>query len=300
MNQMYYIFGLNIQSSIPLPAQVTHHIHPDMAPDVIIEYGDTPKDLMHPTSKSENHQASPDEFLLSIQWLGRYYIQEGRCITITPNSGSSEEWILVFLMGSAMGALLHQRNYLVLHAGAIRANESSTIFLGPSGIGKSTLAAAFHQRGYPFLADDVCAVAMINGKPCVIPGFLQLKLYNDVLKKMGKDKDQFKSLPWARSLEKYFIPVRQENENPVPLKTVFILKTQNIDHISVTPLSGVAKIDPFMQNTYRRRFLHGLGGKQEHFRHCAMVAARTNVYQIERPQKRFLLDELMDMLEENI
>jgi hypothetical protein len=200
-------------------------------------------------------------------------------------------------MGSAIGALLHQRNYLVLHAGAIRTHDHSAVFLGPSGIGKSTLAAGFHQRGYPFLADDVCAVAMLNGKPSVIPGFLQLKLWNDVLKKLGKDKDQLKSVRWSGNLEKFFMPVEQAQEHPVPLKTIFELKAQNNDQPSMTLLTGAAKIDSFIKNTYRLGFLQGLGGKPDHFRLCAAVAARTNVYQVQRPQKGFLLDELMDMME---
>jgi len=57
-------------------------------------------------------------------------------------------------MGSAMGALLHQRNILALHAGTIAVNGGSVIFCGPSGIGKSTLAAGFRRRGYPNVAGD--------------------------------------------------------------------------------------------------------------------------------------------------
>jgi hypothetical protein len=297
MNKNYHIFGLKIRSSISLPASIIPDFSPDAPPDVIIEYGDTPEHLSHPQSKSTNHEASPGEFLLSLPWLGRFYIQEGRRITITRHPEASEEWILVYLMGSVIGALLHQRNYLVLHAGAIRTNDFSAIFLGPSGIGKSTLAAGFHQREYPFLADDVCAVSLINGKPFVIPGFLQLKLWDDALRKLGKDKDQFKSVLWKKDLEKYFMPVEQAEEHPVPLKTVFELKAQNADHPAITMLTGAAKIDSFIKNTYRLGFLHGLGGKAEHFRHCAAVAAQTNVYQVERPQNSFLLDELMDMME---
>lgn len=298
MRQIYHIFGLNIVSSLPLPASTVDKALSDTTTDVIIEYGDTPAHLTHPKGKGAIYEAAPGEFLLRIDWLGRYYVEDGRRITITPNADANEQWILVFLMGSAMGALLHQRNYLVLHAGAIRAKDSAVIFMGPSGIGKSTLAAGFHQRGYPFLADDVCAVAMVNGKPCVIPGFLQLKLWEDILKKLGKDKDQLKSLVWSRNLEKYFMPVMCGNENPVALETVFNLGAANVDHISLLAISGAAKIDPIFRNTYRRGFLHGLGNKQKHFQNCARVAMQTNVFQVRRPENIFLLDELLDQLEE--
>ncbi len=295
MNQTYSIFGLKIQSSIPLPAQV---IIDEAPPYVVIDYGDTPQELSHPQSKSARYQAAPGEFLLNISWLGRYYVRNGRTITITPNPGASEDWILVFLMGSAMGALLHQRHYLVLHAGAIRVQDAAVIFMGPSGIGKSTLAAGFHQRGCPLLADDVCAVALIDHIPHVIPGFLQLKLWGDALKKLGKDESGLKNVLWAEDRNKFFLPVQQAHETPAPLKTVFSLKTHDADSPSVTRLTGMSKIDAFIRNTYRLGFLHGLGGKREHFQLCAAVSAQTNVYQVERPAESFRLDELMNALSE--
>lgn len=295
MKQTYSIFGLNIRSVVPLPAKV---ISNEVPPDVVIDYGDTPENLSCPQSKNPHFQAAPGEFLLSVSWLGRYYIREGRTVTITPNPGASEDWILVFLMGSAMGALLHQRHYLVLHAGAIRVQDAAVIFMGPSGIGKSTLAAGFHQRGCPLLADDVCAVALIDQVPHVIPGFLQLKLWGDTLNKIGKDESRLKGIPWVKDRNKYFLPVQQTDESPVALKKAFSLKTHHADFPSVSRLSGQAKIDVFIRNTYRLGFLHGMGVKREHFQLCAAVAASVKAFQVERPVESFHLDELMNALSE--
>ncbi|MEN6313944.1 MAG: hypothetical protein ABFD25_06820 [Clostridiaceae bacterium] len=297
MRKTYHIFGLNILSSIPLPARPIAEPPLELAPDVVIEYGNTPDALSKPQSKEEYYQAGPGEFLLQVDSVARYYVHEGRRIIITPESGSEEERILIFLMGSAIGALLHQRNILVLHAGAIVVNDQGIIFSGDSGIGKSTLAAGFNKRGYPFLADDVCAIAMLNGKPAVIPGFPRLKLWSDALKKLDTDKNQLKSVRWMRGLEKYFLPVDPPHEKPVPLKSVFVLETTNADKIEITALKGVEKIDPIIKNTYRLSFLNGLGGKEDHFRQCAAVAAKAAVYRTVRPNKKFLLTELMDMLE---
>jgi hypothetical protein len=229
--------------------------------------------------------------------VARYYVSEGCRIVIAPEPGAEEERILIFLMGSAMGALLHQRGILILHAGAIEANGRSILFCGPSGIGKSTLAAGFHKRGYSFLADDVCAVAMIDGKPSVVPGFPRLKLWADVLRKLDKDKDQLKSVRWVQGLEKYFLPVESLHKTPVAVQSVFVLGTTNADKIEITALKGGEKLNPIINNTYRLRFLNGLGGKKEHFRQCAAVAAEAAVYRAVRPMRHFLLDELMDVAE---
>ena len=266
---------------------------------MVIEYGETPDQLADPQIKGVRFQASPGEFLLRVDSVARYFVTGGNRIVIAPEPYVDEESILIFLMGSAIGALLHQRNILVLHAGAIAANGRSVLFSGQSGVGKSTLAAGFHQRGYPFLADDVCAVAMIDGMPAVIPGFPRLKLWADVVKKLDKDKDQLKSVRWTKGLEKYFMPVEPVYETPVPLKTVFMLETTNTDKMEISTLKGGQKIEPLIHNTYRMRFLNGLGGKKDHFRQCAAVAAKANVHRVIRPTKGFLLNELMDMLEAN-
>jgi hypothetical protein len=297
MENTYHIFALNITSAIPLPAAPVLHSQPDVPPDVIIAYGKVPEDLTTPRFKGLFFQASPEEFLLRVDGVARYYVQGGCRITVQPETGANEDNILVFLMGSAMGALLHQRNILALHAGAIVVNGESVIISGPSGIGKSTLAAGFHKRGYPFLSDDVCAITIINGKPAVIPGFPRLKLWDDVLKKLNTDKDQLKSVRWTQGLEKYFLSVEPGRDKPVPLKSVFILESSNTNNMEIKTLRGAEKIDPLINNTYRLRFLEGLGGKKDHFKQCAAVAAKAAVYQTIRPNRGFLLDELMDMVE---
>jgi len=297
MDNRYHVFGLNIASVIPLPAPPVLHRQGDHGPDVLIEYGDIPDALTNPRFKGLRFQAGEGEFLLRVDGVARYYVQKGHRIVVAPEDGTDEDDILVFLMGSIMGALLHQRNILVLHAGAIEANGGGVIFSGPSGSGKSTLTAGFHRRGYPFLADDVCAITTMNGHPAVIPGFPRLKLWADCLNKLNADKNELKSIRWSRNMEKYYMSVDSIPHAPVPLKSVFVLKTANTEKIEISVLRGAEKINPIINNTYRLRFLDGLGGKKDHFRQCAAVAARAAVYRTVQPHKGFLLDELMDLVE---
>jgi hypothetical protein len=300
MTHHYHIFGLNITSAIPLPAVPVVQSPPDTSPDVTIAYGDTPKALKNPRLKGIRVQAAPGELLLRVDAIARYHIHGGNRVTITPEKGASEDDILLFLMGSAMGALLHQRNILVLHAGAVEANGGAIIACGPSGVGKSTLTAGLHRRGYPFLADDVCAVTLHDGHPAVVPGFPRLKLWSDALKRLEMDRKGLQSVRWDGDLEKYFLPVADTRRPPVPVHSVFILETTNTDRMEIIPLQGGKKIDPLLDNTYRRRFLHGLGGKADHFRQCAAVAAQADVFRVTRPKRGFLLKELMDMVEARV
>src|SRR5487761_2719476 len=97
---MYRIFGLNISSSLPLPSLAVPDPQPHAA-DVVIDYGTTPETLADPRIKGVRYQAAPGEFLLRVDNVARYYVQDGSRITIMPESGASEDDILIFLMGSA-------------------------------------------------------------------------------------------------------------------------------------------------------------------------------------------------------
>ena len=232
--------------------------------------------------------------------VARYYVANGDYILIERESGSADEEVLLFLMGSAMGAILHQRNILPLHGSSIKVHHEGVIFVGPSSIGKSTLAGGFNKRGYPLLADDVCAVTAENGGgPHIIPGFPKLKLWADALKKLEKGREGLYRVRLDQAFEKYFVPFDHAGNGPVPVRSVFILDKTNTDQFEIVSLKGGDKIDPIINNTYRPRFLEGLGGKKEHFRQCAAVAGRAAVMRITRPRKGFRLHELMDLVERN-
>ena len=139
---IYHAFGLNIASSIPfLDMPKTEGI-----PDVVITYGKTPEALSDPNVSGVRYQAGPGKFFLQVDNVARYYAANGDNILIERESGAADEEVLLFLMGSAMGAILHQRNIQPLHGSAIKVDHEGVIFVGPSSIGKSTLAGGFQKR----------------------------------------------------------------------------------------------------------------------------------------------------------
>ncbi len=293
-NYLYHIFGLNIESAIPfLDMPQT-----EGNPDVSIQYGKVPDAIIDAKIKGVRYQAGPGEFLLRVDNVGKYYVTNGNDILIEREIGAADEEVLLFLMGSAMGALLHQRNILPLHGSAIEVDGRGIIFTGHSSIGKSTLAGAFRKKGYNLLSDDVCAVTAKNsGDSHIIPGFPRLKLWADALKKLEEDREGLNRVRLDQDFEKYFVPFDNAGNGHVPVRSVFVLETTNTDQFEVVQLQRGDKIDPIINNTYRPRFLEGLGGKKEHFKQCAAVAAKAAVIRITRPSKGFRLDELMDLVE---
>lgn len=292
----YHIFGLNIASAVPFLDMP----EAEGVPDVNISYGTVPDDINNAKFKGVRYQAGSGELLLNVDHVARFYVAGGTRITIEKHPDSADHEVLLFLMGSAMGALLHQRNILPLHGSAIDFGGKGAIFIGPSSIGKSTIAAGFQKKGYPLLADDVCAVSALNGNvPEIIPGFPRLKLWADTLKKMKDDTQGLNRVRLDETFDKFFYPFQKTNNTPVPVQWVFQLKTTNTDEFSIAQIKGGEKLNPIIDNTYRPNFLEGLGGKKEHFTQCAAVAGKASVFTVTRPRKGFQLDELMALVEEH-
>lgn len=60
-----------------------------------------------------------------------------------------------YLLGPIMGFVMLLRGIVCLHASAVAIGDEAVAIVGPAGSGKSTTAAAFAERGYTVLAEDV-------------------------------------------------------------------------------------------------------------------------------------------------
>lgn len=83
------------------------------------------------------------------------------------------------LLGPPVITMLASREIWCLHASAVEINGKVVLFLGPSGQGKSTLAAYAAHSGNPHLrrlADDLLPCTIRNEGVMALPSFPQLKL----------------------------------------------------------------------------------------------------------------------------
>ena len=292
----YTAFGLIIHSQIEIPELIAA----EGEPDIIIRLGKVPVHLENPSSTGVRFEASPNEFLLTLDTVGRYLVFGGKEIVIEPFDGVSLNDIRLFLLSSVFAALLHQREYLVLHGSCIEKDGTAIIFSGASGIGKSTLAAAFYEKGYHIICDDLSVVVFgEDDSPYVVSGIPSLKLWDDALKKLGKNTD---SLVMVReTMQKYRVDIADKYwSHPLPLKRIYILGSDLETNIRITELDSFEKMKAINNNTFRKRFLEGQGVKPVHFKQCALLAQKVRVFRVLRPRAEFLIEELSAALEKEM
>jgi hypothetical protein len=292
----YYAHGLAITSELACPELVATRPN-GHAPDVTIRLGETPGALTTPTSQSVLYQAKPNQFLLTIPHIARFWVQEGKQITIEPMAGSHEDAIRLFLLGSALGALLHQRGRVILHGSAVATAYGAMVFVGLSGAGKSTLAAALQQRGYRVLTDDVCSIVYDQATQTaqVQPGLAHLKLWADAAKELALTDQATRRV--RPELEKYALPLHHTFDlAPVRLDTVYQLQPTNGSAWQIEVLSTMPKMQALIMNTYRQRFLQGLGTRPQQLQQLSQIAGQVRFCRVTRPSSGFQLPELVERL----
>ena len=291
----YTAYGLHVESSFPLPElrPATHG-----KPDVTICYGEVPASLPQPSANGTAWQSAPGQLLLSVNDVARYLVVDNREIRVHPLPGTREVDVRIFLLGSVLGALLHARQMLVLHASVIETTRGAVLFMGRSGTGKSTLLGAFLQRGYAMLADDKAGIILNeDGAPQVMPGFPLIRLTEDAVKELqypvhGCQRQQ--------GLEKYVMPVAQFYPKQLPLRAAYSLNVHNRMDIRLEQLQTLDQFQALNRHTYRRRFLHKAEQRQAHFHILAAVSNHARVVRVLRPDYPCLIDELRARIEEDL
>ncbi len=106
--------------------------------------------------------------------------RDGRHVWAEWSGPVTTEDASAFFLGQILGFVLHLRGHICLHASAVAVECKAVLFAGEPGMGKSSTAAAFADRGCPILADDVSAVKRgPAGELLVMPGFPRVCLWPD-------------------------------------------------------------------------------------------------------------------------
>ena len=103
----YEAYNLHIASDVELPEVPCGTI--DVEPDVCIRLGEVATRLENPTGEGARYQAAPNRLLLTIDDVGRFLVRDGREIVVDLDPEATLDDARVFVLGSCLGALLHQR-----------------------------------------------------------------------------------------------------------------------------------------------------------------------------------------------
>jgi len=265
----YTVFGLNLQSSIPI-----RHLRP--AENDRVDVRVLSESLELPEKNSGNWYFPGGEGLyVHVPGVALFHILADR-ITVDHFTETTES-VELYLTGSVFGALLYLRGFIPLHGCAVKTSDGVATFMGESGVGKSTLAAAFYQSGYQLFADDVTAVKLQDGRFEVWPSPHRLRLLPETLEWLGI---QISGEPEVLSGK--FVLDGRRNFSQTAAKLTGLNFLQRGSR-SVRRLKSTEPMLELMNNLYRPEFVEALGLQEKLFTNLAHLARMPSFhYQVPR------------------
>lgn len=292
MTYSYLTHGLIVHSEIKFPELR----EAEGKADFFIKYATVPENLSEIKSKGACYQSNSNEYLLKIENVGLFYITEGKNIFVQSIGRQvKESEIRIFILGSSMGALLHQRgDYLPIHASAVLIDGKAVLFTGMSGSGKSTTATAFHKNGYTFLSDDISAIKFDEKQnPVLYPSFSNIKLWEDAMMKLSLENS--KKIKIRQEIEKFSINIDMEKkiERPIPVIALYRMDISNQPHHYFEELLPFEKFQFVLKSIFRSRIRRGLNNPQL-FKFGELLAKKIKVKRFYRPKRGFDFDGLIN------
>ncbi|MDQ3280048.1 MAG: hypothetical protein M3Q69_01400 [Acidobacteriota bacterium] len=288
---LYSAFALTIASEVPL----LDLLPGSGEPDVHVSIGATapPESFTNAWTVF----ASPRETTGTAPAAGRFVVRNGREIVIEPYPDADPRALRLAIVGPLLGVILTQRGAFVLHASTVSIDGHAVALAGPSGRGKSTLAATLARAGHPLIADDITVIAFPNGKPTVQPGFPRVKLWPDSAAALAEDAD---ALPLLHpNLTKRSMQLDRFAMEPVPLARCYLLEDGETDAID-TPSSASETMLALVRYTYQASWMHENGAAGTNLLHCGSLARSGVVRRLRRRRTFDALAAVVGLIEADV
>jgi hypothetical protein len=292
----YFAYGLTISSDLVLP----EFLPAQEGNDVVIQVDSTTDpttaiSLQLEPQKYWHLTVSRTQAVAHLRDAGIFRIEDGKAITINPLPTVDEGLLRAYIGGVMMAILLYQRGLLILHASAVQVANQVVAFLGMSGAGKSSLAAALDAQGYSIITDDVLALRIHGQGIEAIPGFPQIKLPQTSATTLGHDLDTLVPLHQAEEKLGYRLgkafPTRA-----MPLQGVYFLATG--DSMAITPMPPQEALLELIPHSAPTRWK--LPGDGIHLTHCAELVRQVPTFNLQRPRDLTQLADSARMVEHHV
>jgi hypothetical protein len=282
----YKAFGLTISSEIALPelsdAETTSETDLLIKQEAFTLPELESTHIFRRSVRAHFGRDTDDNLYMDWPGIASFKAIKGHTILVSPVT-EDPNLISLFTVSEALGLILFQRGYFLLHASSVLVGDEAWCFMGDPGAGKSTTAAAFIKAGCRLLSDDLTAITFDkDGVAQVLPAYPQLKIWDKTVG--GLNYDRLDLQPVSEGVNKFaYQPKSTFSHDNVNLGKVFFLhKARN--RKSLQPLNAVEIPTEMVKNFPLPLGLLKGEALKTHFLQSFQCAKSADIWQKRRPE----------------
>ena len=250
--------------------------------DVTILITEQKTQVNSPLYSDEWNQINQNDFALDAEGVAWFYAKNGNYIEIFPYENYNQHTLELYLNGSVYGAILHQRLILPLHGSSFNYLGNGIMVCGDSGVGKSSITAAFSLNGAAFLTDDITPVLFTDNNPQIWAISDRIKLWADSLKQLKLEKTGLHQID--AETEKFFFPINRSKGIIFPIHQIFLLGIHDQPGIKFQKITGIEKFTAIRNEIYRSEYLLGMPEcEPSYFNQITCISKEISVIKVLRP-----------------
>lgn len=183
-----------------------------------------------------------------------------------------------------------ERGDFGLHAAAVEVAGGAILLAAPGRHGKTTLALAFHARGYRLLTEDTTCCRLTSG-PLLLPGPTSVRLRPDIF---HGEAPPGTSLVLVRQDRIHLVldSDRAGNSLPVPIKGLVFLREAAEQIVLERVETSQALRDLWALNFHLQHTV----GRRQSFTQLAQLAGSIGIWNLHRPFSLTNLDEVVSRI----
>lgn len=303
----YNIFGTVISSSIPLSGLGSASLdgNGESEAEIVVVQRDALRGTADPSGDGTEVYTDPsqglrihrldDGFALQHHDIGRLRTGANR-IAVSPEETADRKDIEWLVTNLGLRLVFIQRGNVVFHASGVVVDESLVAFTGPSGRGKSTLAAACYAADHTHHSDDLVPIVLSEPgeKRLVPPGPARMRVNDDVnralqLSPPGRTPGDAKSIIDTSN---------RHSSSPRELDVLYVI--EGGDEIAIEQLSTHDAVFEILRRSYALYRNSDSESSGEHLNACGTVARSVDVRRLSRPRSFQHLDRLVAAIERDV
>lgn len=176
--------------------------------------------------------------------------EDGSGVECLPVADAGDRWQALYQQ-QVLPLLRSLTGDPVYHGAGIRIGGRAIAILGPSGRGKSTLAAAFARQGHAFLGDDCLQLRVrADGHAEVMPDQRGIRLWADSLDALAPDDARTGHVPGSPKQQLLATPGLPHCDVPTPLACAYLLGEAMTDDVRLSPLGAAQAVMAWTANAF--------------------------------------------------